>query len=131
MASYLSRCSLNLLKEQPRMAQKKSKKLNPKQVLAAEMLGQGYRQKEVAERLNLRGETISRWTTLEPFREATDAASRCLLDEISRHDYFCTAPGHFLLVSGVVLACATIRPVPCTLSSELTICYLLKLCSTA
>lgn len=65
------------------MAQKKSKKLNPKQVLAAEMLGQGYRQKEVAERLNLRGETISRWTTLEPFREATDAASRCLLDEIT------------------------------------------------
>ena len=52
------------------MAQKKSKKLNQKQVLAAEMLGQGYRQKEVAERLNLRGETISRWTTLEPFREA-------------------------------------------------------------
>lgn len=65
------------------MAQKKSKKLNQKQVLAAEMLGQGYRQKEVAERLNLRGETISRWTTLEPFREAIDAASRCLLDEIT------------------------------------------------
>ena len=65
------------------MAQKKSKKLNPKQVLAAEMLGQGYRHKEVAERLNLRGETISRWTTLEPFREAIDAASRCLLDEIT------------------------------------------------
>ena len=65
------------------MAQKKSKKLNPKQVLAAEMLGQGYRQKEVAERLDLRVETISRWTALEPFRAAIDEANRDLIAAIS------------------------------------------------
>lgn len=65
------------------MTQEMSKKLNPKQILAAELLGQGYRQMEVAKRLNLRVETISRWSSLSPFRKAVDDANKNLLNEIT------------------------------------------------
>ena len=43
------------------MAHEKSRKLNSKQLIAANLIGQGLRQKEVATHLNIRGETISRW----------------------------------------------------------------------
>ncbi|MBL71087.1 MAG: hypothetical protein CML95_06055 [Rhodobiaceae bacterium] len=64
------------------MAQKKSKKLNPKQVLAAELLGHGCRHSEVAKRLDLRNETISRWMAIEAFQSAINQANRALVSSI-------------------------------------------------
>ena len=51
------------------MAHEKSKKLNPKQIIAANLIGQGLRQKEVATHLNIRDETISRWSQQPNFRK--------------------------------------------------------------
>ena len=39
----------------------KSTKLNKRQLIAAELLGVGYRPSDVAQKLTLRRETISRW----------------------------------------------------------------------
>lgn len=60
------------------MAQKKSKKLNPKQLLAAELMGQGYRHKDVAKQLKIRDETLSRWLSIEAFRKHMNQANRAL-----------------------------------------------------
>ena len=51
------------------MAHEKSKKLNSKQIIAANLIGQGLRQKEVATHLNIRDETISRWSQQPNFRK--------------------------------------------------------------
>lgn len=51
------------------MAHEKSRKLNSKQLIAANLIGQGLRQKEVATHLNMRGETISRWSQQPNFRK--------------------------------------------------------------
>ena len=42
-------------------AQKMSTKLNNRQLMAAEMLGMGYRPSVVAEKLQVARETVSRW----------------------------------------------------------------------
>ena len=67
------------------MAQEKSKKLNSKQLLAAQLIGQGKRHNDVASQLGLRAETLSRWLAQEPFRKAVNEANRALIEAIA-HD---------------------------------------------
>ena len=64
------------------MAHEKSRKLNSKQLIAANLIGQGLRQKEVATHLNIRGETISRWCKQPDFRKCVREARRELTESI-------------------------------------------------
>ena len=59
-------------------AQKMSTKLNNRQLMAAEMLGMGYRPSVVAEKLQVTRETVSRWQQKPDF------------EEMQRHSYMST-----------------------------------------
>ncbi len=48
--------------------------LNKRQILAAEMLGMGYRSCVVADKLSIRRETLSRWKTLPAFESISQQA---------------------------------------------------------
>ena len=60
----------------------KSTKLNKRQLIAAELLGVGYRPSEVSERLTIRRETISRWQNSQEFISAVSKAHLGALSNI-------------------------------------------------
>ena len=64
------------------MSEEKSKKLNKRQQIAANLIGLGSRPSEVAEKLSISKETISRWQAQEEFEEETDRVTKTLLLEM-------------------------------------------------
>ena len=60
----------------------KSTKLNKRQLIAAELLGVGYRPSEVAKKLVIRRETISRWQNNQEFKSAVSKAHLGILSNI-------------------------------------------------
>ena len=63
--------------------QETSKKLNNKQFLAAQLIAQGERQKDVAQKIKVSQETISIWKQNKEFEEATIQARIQFLNEMS------------------------------------------------
>ena len=59
-----------------------SSKLKNNQLLAAELLASGMKAKNVAEKLNIRCETISRWKQCDEFKDFLKKSSRNFLTEI-------------------------------------------------
>ena len=64
------------------MSEEKSKKLNKRQQIAANLIGLGSRPSEVAEKLSISKETISRWQTQEEFEDEADRVTKALLLEL-------------------------------------------------
>ena len=64
------------------MSEEKSKKLNKRQKIAANLIGLGSRPSEVAEKLSISKETISRWQAQEEFEAETDSVTKTLLLEM-------------------------------------------------
>ena len=63
--------------------QETSKKLNNKQFLAAQLIAQGERQKDVAKKIKVSQETISIWKQNKEFEGATKQARIQFLNEMS------------------------------------------------
>ena len=59
-----------------------SKKLNKRQQIAANLIGLGHRPSEVATKLSITKETISRWRAQENFEIEVDQVTNALLDEM-------------------------------------------------
>ena len=59
-----------------------STKLNKRQQIAANLIGLGHRSSEVANKLSITKETISRWRALENFEIEVDQVTNALLDEM-------------------------------------------------
>ena len=59
-----------------------STKLNKRQLIAAELIGVGYRPSEVAKKLSLRRETISRWQNNHEFELTISKAHKSVLSNI-------------------------------------------------
>ena len=59
-----------------------SKNINKNQLLAAELLATGMKSKEVANKLSLSSETISRWKNNAEFNRAVDHFSKHILNEL-------------------------------------------------
>ena len=59
-----------------------STKLNNNQLLAAELLASGMMSKKVAEKLNIRSETLSRWKSNDNFILAIEKFNSKILEEI-------------------------------------------------
>ena len=64
------------------MAHEKSTKLNKRQQIAANLIGLGHRPSEVANKLSITKETISRWRAQENFEIEVDQVTNALLDEM-------------------------------------------------
>jgi 1,2-phenylacetyl-CoA epoxidase catalytic subunit len=64
-------------------AQKMSTKLNNRQLMAAEMLGMGYRPSVVAEKLQVTRETVSRWQQKPDFEEMQRQSYMSTLNDIT------------------------------------------------
>ena len=64
------------------MSEEKSKKLNKRQQIAANLIGLGSRPSEVAEKLSISKETISRWQAQEEFEDESDRVTKALLLEL-------------------------------------------------
>ena len=64
-------------------AQKMSTKLNNRQLMAAEMLGMGYRPSVVAEKLQVARETVSRWQQKPDFEEMQRQRYMSTLNDIT------------------------------------------------
>ena len=64
------------------MSEEKSKKLNKRQQIAANLIGLGSRPSEVAEKLSISKETISRWQVQEEFEDEADRVTKALLLEL-------------------------------------------------
>ena len=64
-------------------AQKMSTKLNNRQLMAAEMLGMGYRPSVVAEKLQVARETVSRWQQKPDFEEMQRQSYMSTLNDIT------------------------------------------------
>ena len=64
-------------------AQKMTIKLNKRQLIAAEMLGMGYRPSSVAEKLGVSRETVSRWQQNESFDAAKQKSYLNTLHDIT------------------------------------------------
>ena len=60
-----------------------SKNLNTRQLLAADMLGMGYRPSIVAKNLDVTRETVSRWQNNQDFAEAQQQAYIAALKDIT------------------------------------------------
>lgn len=72
----------------------KSTKLNKSQLIAAELLGAGHRPSEVARKLSLRRETISRWKVNQDFVLAMDRAHLEVLSNIANDTTMLTNKAH-------------------------------------
>ena len=59
-----------------------SKKLNETQLIAAHLLGAGHKPKDIAKKLNVREETLSRWRGQSLFDKVVIAANNDLIDTI-------------------------------------------------
>ena len=64
------------------MSEEKSKELNKRQQIAANLIGLGSRPSEVAEKLSISKETISRWQAQEEFEDEADRVTKALLLEL-------------------------------------------------
>ena len=64
-------------------ARKMSTKLNNRQLMAAEMLGMGYRPSVVAEKLQVARETVSRWQQKPDFEEMQRQSYMNILNDIT------------------------------------------------
>ena len=76
----------------------KSTKLNKSQLIAAELLGAGHRPSEVAKKLSLRRETISRWQLKQAFVLAMDRAHLEVLSNIVNDTTMLTNKAHQALL---------------------------------
>ena len=76
----------------------KSTKLNKSQLIAAELLGVGHRPSEVAKKLSLRRETISRWQLNQDFVVAMDRAHLEVLSNIVNDTSMLTNKAHQALL---------------------------------
>ena len=61
------------------MNEETSTKLNKRQQIAANLIGLGNRPREVAEKLSVSKETISRWQAQEEFQDEADRTTKALL----------------------------------------------------
>ena len=59
-----------------------SKKLNENQLIAVHLLASGVKASVIANQLNIREETLSRWKKIDEFKEALDDATEAVLSEI-------------------------------------------------
>ena len=80
------------------MLRSKSTKLNESQLIAAELLGAGHRPSEVARKLSLRRETISRWKVNHDFVLAMDRAHLDVLSNIANDTTMLTNKAHQALL---------------------------------
>ena len=76
----------------------KSTKLNKSQLIAAELLGAGHRPSEVARKLSLRRETISRWKVNQDFVLAMNRAHLEVLSNIANDTTRLTNKAHQALL---------------------------------
>ena len=79
----------------------KSTKLNKSQLIAAELLGAGHRPSEVARKLSLRRETISRWKVNQDFVLAMDRAHLDVLSNIANDTTMLTNKAHQALLEAL------------------------------
>jgi len=79
----------------------KSTKLNKSQLIAAELLGAGHRPSEVARKLSLRRETISRWKVNQDFVLAMDRAHLDVLSNIANDTTMLTSKAHQALLEAL------------------------------
>ena len=59
----------------PKLRSKMSKKLNETQLIAAHLLGAGHKPKDIAKKLDVREETISRWKSNDAFYDVMRTAN--------------------------------------------------------
>ena len=59
-----------------------SKKLNETQLIAAHLLGAGHKPKDIAKKLEVREETLSRWRGQSTFNKVIDSANNECIDAI-------------------------------------------------
>ena len=59
-----------------------SKKLNENQLIAVHLIASGVKASVIANQLNIREETLSRWKQIDEFKEALDDAIEAVLREI-------------------------------------------------
>jgi len=78
-----------------------STKLNKSQLIAAELLGAGHRPSEVARKLSLRRETISRWKVNQDFVLAMDRAHLEVLSNIANDTTMLTNKAHQALLEAL------------------------------
>ena len=83
------------------MLRSKSTKLNKSQLIAAELLGAGHRPSEVARKLSLRRETISRWKVNHDFVLAMDRAHLDVLSNIANDTTMLTNKAHQALLEAL------------------------------
>ena len=83
------------------MLRSKSTKLNKSQLIAAELLGAGHRPSEVARKLSLRRETISRWKVNQDFVLAMDRAHLDVLSNIANDTTMLTNKAHQALLEAL------------------------------
>jgi hypothetical protein len=79
----------------------KSTKLNKSQLIAAELLGAGHRPSEVARKLSLRRETISRWKVNQDFILAMNRAHLDVLSNIANDTTMLTSKAHQALLEAL------------------------------
>ena len=79
----------------------KSTKLNKSQLIAAELLGAGHRPSDVARKLSLRRETISRWKVNHDFVLAMDRAHLDVLSNIANDTTMLTNKAHQALLEAL------------------------------
>ena len=75
-----------------------STKINKRQLIAAELLGVGYRPSDVAQKLTLRRETISRWQVNPDFILAKEKAYLEVLSNIINESTLLTNKAHQVLL---------------------------------
>ena len=75
-----------------------STKINKRQLIAAELLGVGYRPSDVAQKLTLRRETISRWQVNPDFILAKEKAYLGVLSNIINESTLLTNKAHQALL---------------------------------
>ena len=59
-----------------------STKLNENQLIAVHLIASGVKASVIANQLNIREETISRWKQINEFKEALDDATEVVLRQI-------------------------------------------------
>ena len=73
-------------------------KLNKRQLIAAELLGVGYKPSDVAKKLSIRRETISRWQVNQEFIFAKEKAYLEVLSNIVNESNLLTNKAHHALL---------------------------------
>ena len=76
-------------------------KLNKRQLIAAELLGVGYKPSDVAKKLSIRRETISRWQVNQEFIFAKEKAYLEVLSNIVNESNLLTNKAHHALLEAL------------------------------